>query len=214
MFHIKQHCYRSHPSINPHGIVPVGPNIDFSTKHDRYRFKSGWSMCAEQFVNINKLVFSSSTGNGSASRDPSAMCFVLWLNRVVQACKPDYRIKEFSKFQIFCKRKMKMLPTIESLNVSSPLELCSTAHLYRNVCYSETLLWSQNDCVVLCSKTVFRFVTHILSVHSCSWLTSATVADATVRPYLVKLILQSFASFHPTFCCLTSDILSAIPSGF
>ncbi|CAK9269756.1 unnamed protein product [Sphagnum jensenii] len=41
MFHIKQHYYRSHPSINPHGVVPVGPNIDFSTKHDRYRFKSG-----------------------------------------------------------------------------------------------------------------------------------------------------------------------------
>jgi hypothetical protein len=32
---------------------------------------------AEQFVNINKLVFSSSIGNGSASRDPLVMCFVL-----------------------------------------------------------------------------------------------------------------------------------------
>lgn len=26
--HIKQHYYRSHPSINPNGIVPVGPELD------------------------------------------------------------------------------------------------------------------------------------------------------------------------------------------
>ncbi len=39
MFHIKQHYYRSHPSVNPYGIVPVGPIVDFTTKHDRNRFK-------------------------------------------------------------------------------------------------------------------------------------------------------------------------------
>lgn len=38
MFHIKQHYFRSHPTINPHGIVPVGQAIDYSTKHDRSRF--------------------------------------------------------------------------------------------------------------------------------------------------------------------------------
>lgn len=28
--HIKQHYYRSHPSINPNGIVPTGPRLDLS----------------------------------------------------------------------------------------------------------------------------------------------------------------------------------------
>jgi putative glutathione S-transferase len=28
--HIKQHYYRSHPSINPNGIVPAGPLLDFN----------------------------------------------------------------------------------------------------------------------------------------------------------------------------------------
>ena len=35
--HIKQHYYRSHPTINPTGIVPVGPEIDFNAPHDRDR---------------------------------------------------------------------------------------------------------------------------------------------------------------------------------
>jgi glutathionyl-hydroquinone reductase len=33
--HIKTHYYRSHPWINPTGIVPLGPEIDYSTPHDR-----------------------------------------------------------------------------------------------------------------------------------------------------------------------------------
>ncbi|HET7673984.1 MAG TPA: glutathione S-transferase family protein [Gammaproteobacteria bacterium] len=33
--HIKQHYYRSQPTINPTRIVPVGPEIDFSAPHDR-----------------------------------------------------------------------------------------------------------------------------------------------------------------------------------
>lgn len=33
---IKNHYYRSHPSINPNGIVPVGPALDFSEKHQRH----------------------------------------------------------------------------------------------------------------------------------------------------------------------------------
>lgn len=40
MEHIKQHYYGSHPSINPFGIVPLGPNIDYSSPHDRERFGS------------------------------------------------------------------------------------------------------------------------------------------------------------------------------
>ncbi|MDX1562157.1 MAG: glutathione S-transferase family protein [Gammaproteobacteria bacterium] len=31
----KQHYYGSHESINPHRIVPVGPDIDYSAPHDR-----------------------------------------------------------------------------------------------------------------------------------------------------------------------------------
>ena len=33
--HIKQHYYRSHPHINPSGIVPKGPVIDFEAPHHR-----------------------------------------------------------------------------------------------------------------------------------------------------------------------------------
>ena len=35
MFHIKQHYYRSHESVNPTRIVPVGPQIDLMTPHGR-----------------------------------------------------------------------------------------------------------------------------------------------------------------------------------
>ncbi|KAI4306383.1 hypothetical protein L6164_029665 [Bauhinia variegata] len=40
MEHIKLHYYGSHPSINPFGIVPAGPDIDYSAAHDRDRFSS------------------------------------------------------------------------------------------------------------------------------------------------------------------------------
>lgn len=33
--HIKQHYYTSHPTINPTGIVPVGPALDLDAPHDR-----------------------------------------------------------------------------------------------------------------------------------------------------------------------------------
>jgi glutathionyl-hydroquinone reductase len=34
---IKTHYYRSHPTINPTGIVPLGPLLDFTKPHDRDR---------------------------------------------------------------------------------------------------------------------------------------------------------------------------------
>ncbi|KAF5190421.1 Glutathione s-transferase omega-like [Thalictrum thalictroides] len=40
MQHIKKHYYGSHPSINPFGIIPLGPGIDFSSPHDRLKFSS------------------------------------------------------------------------------------------------------------------------------------------------------------------------------
>jgi putative glutathione S-transferase len=38
MEHIKNHYYRSHPSVNPTGIVAKGPSIDLDAPHDRGRF--------------------------------------------------------------------------------------------------------------------------------------------------------------------------------
>jgi len=35
MDHIKEHYYRSHGSINPSGVVPVGPEIDLGAPHGR-----------------------------------------------------------------------------------------------------------------------------------------------------------------------------------
>ena len=37
MAHIKQHYYGSHRQINPTGIVPAGPALDFDAPHDRAR---------------------------------------------------------------------------------------------------------------------------------------------------------------------------------
>ncbi|HMK71524.1 MAG TPA: glutathione S-transferase family protein [Xanthobacteraceae bacterium] len=36
--HIKRHYYGSHLNVNPTGIVPIGPLIDFTLPHDRARF--------------------------------------------------------------------------------------------------------------------------------------------------------------------------------
>jgi len=33
--HIKHHYYQSHKTINPTGIVPVGPELDFEEPHGR-----------------------------------------------------------------------------------------------------------------------------------------------------------------------------------
>jgi len=38
MQHIKDHYYTSHESVNPSRVVPKGPEIDFTTAHDRARF--------------------------------------------------------------------------------------------------------------------------------------------------------------------------------
>jgi putative glutathione S-transferase len=38
--HIKRHYYGSHRNVNPTGIVPIGPIIDFTQAHDRGRFGS------------------------------------------------------------------------------------------------------------------------------------------------------------------------------
>lgn len=37
--HIKQHYYRSHPTVNPSRIVPIDPLLDFERPHDRHRLK-------------------------------------------------------------------------------------------------------------------------------------------------------------------------------
>ena len=40
MDHIKNHYYQSHETINPHRIVPKGPELDFEAPHDRAKFTS------------------------------------------------------------------------------------------------------------------------------------------------------------------------------
>ncbi|KAJ0097507.1 hypothetical protein Patl1_27183 [Pistacia atlantica] len=40
MQHIKRHYYGSHPTINPFGIIPHGPDIDYSRPHDREKFSA------------------------------------------------------------------------------------------------------------------------------------------------------------------------------
>ncbi len=40
MDHIKRHYYASHETINPTGVVPLGPDLDFTAAHDRDRFKA------------------------------------------------------------------------------------------------------------------------------------------------------------------------------
>lgn len=39
MQHIKDHYYRSHATINPTGVVPVGPSLDFDVPHNRNIFE-------------------------------------------------------------------------------------------------------------------------------------------------------------------------------
>lgn len=38
--HIKRHYYQSHKTINPTGIVPIGPKLDFSEPHERERISN------------------------------------------------------------------------------------------------------------------------------------------------------------------------------
>jgi glutathionyl-hydroquinone reductase len=42
--HIKRHYYGSHRNVNPTGIVPIGPQIDFTLPHDRGRFSEARSV--------------------------------------------------------------------------------------------------------------------------------------------------------------------------
>lgn len=37
MAHIKEHYYQTHGNLNPKGIIPVGPDLDFEASHDRDR---------------------------------------------------------------------------------------------------------------------------------------------------------------------------------
>lgn len=39
--HVKRHYYESHRTINPSGVVPVGPALDLGRPHDRERFAAG-----------------------------------------------------------------------------------------------------------------------------------------------------------------------------
>ncbi|TXS91805.1 glutathione S-transferase family protein [Parahaliea aestuarii] len=38
MAHIRHHYFRSHPTVNPHGIISVGPRLDWGSPHGREKF--------------------------------------------------------------------------------------------------------------------------------------------------------------------------------
>ena len=40
LHHIKHHYYESHPTVNPSGIVPKGPALDFDAPHRRGGLKA------------------------------------------------------------------------------------------------------------------------------------------------------------------------------
>jgi putative glutathione S-transferase len=50
MDHIKKHYYGSHKMINPTGIVPTGPDIDFTTAHNRDSYQDRVEMKAERVM--------------------------------------------------------------------------------------------------------------------------------------------------------------------
>ena len=52
--HIKRHYYESHPTINPTGIVPLGPELDFSAPHDRV-LRFGARACAQDHRGTKSL---------------------------------------------------------------------------------------------------------------------------------------------------------------
>ena len=37
MAHIRHHYFRSHPTINPHGVISIGPELDWDSPHGRER---------------------------------------------------------------------------------------------------------------------------------------------------------------------------------
>jgi len=39
--HVKRHYYESHRTLNPSGVVPVGPAVDFAGPHERARLAAG-----------------------------------------------------------------------------------------------------------------------------------------------------------------------------
>ena len=43
-YHIKHHYYESHKTINPTGIVPAGPALDYDEPHDRGRFPAAGTL--------------------------------------------------------------------------------------------------------------------------------------------------------------------------
>lgn len=54
--HIKQHYYRSHPHVNPSGIVPKGPKLNFDEPHNRNQLGLlGTTVASEMNLNTELL---------------------------------------------------------------------------------------------------------------------------------------------------------------
>jgi putative glutathione S-transferase len=41
MDHITEHYYTTHPNVNPTGVVPTGPDLDFAAPHGRDQLPGG-----------------------------------------------------------------------------------------------------------------------------------------------------------------------------
>lgn len=67
--HAKRHYYESHRSINPSGITPVGPDVDFTAPHRRDRLAAGNSGASGSKPNDRSADLPASV---SSSRDRSA----------------------------------------------------------------------------------------------------------------------------------------------
>ncbi|UCG73659.1 MAG: glutathione S-transferase family protein [Chromatiales bacterium] len=52
--YIKDHYYRSQVAVNPTGVVPVGPTLDFDAPHGRERLAKVGNAAAESFPSLRK----------------------------------------------------------------------------------------------------------------------------------------------------------------
>ena len=74
--HIKTHYYASHRTINPTGIVPVGPEQDFTAPHGREMLVLSGRPIEEPIVQYGPFVMNSSEEIEQAFRDFQSNQFV------------------------------------------------------------------------------------------------------------------------------------------
>ena len=68
--HIRRHYYESHRSINPSGIVPVGPLLDFTAPHGREHVAAPATLPSPPVIPERDLIVPQSSTNASPWRVP------------------------------------------------------------------------------------------------------------------------------------------------